>query len=174
MTSEISETRECPSCGGTMTGLKCDWDLCGLDIAALNEPVTTLVHQHLTAADRAALPLFIAAGRANHWISGAYDPPFNERSFVKCRTQAMLWEKFKHGNWCNGTAFLYGDLCFIEQGNGNDEWLTVKLFREPEPHVVAFESISWYHIITRTPDKFEPLLARLVAASEEQCRNLTY
>ena len=41
----------------------------------------------------------------------------------------------EHGNWCLGSAFYLGDVCFIEQVAGAGEWLVIK-------QNVAFESAS--------------------------------
>ncbi len=188
---------ECPSCSGTMTNGQCDWSLCGLDLAALNRSVEPASTANLTDADKAALPVLISLGRNNPWVSSSYDPPFNERSFYRCTTRDELRGKFEHGNWSNGTAFLFDNLCFIEQGNSN-EWLTIKMFAKGEcshcgplanpncfvecfcechdrpAHAVAFESISWRRMIRRKPAEFDPMLDALLAATEEQCRNLTY
>lgn len=64
--------------------------------------------------------------RVNPWIKYAYDPPFSENSFCECSSIAELEERIGHGNWCLGTAFFYGNLCFINQVDGGDEWLTIK------------------------------------------------
>lgn len=166
--------RECPSCGGASSindTEQCSY--CGLDLAALRKPVAPSNAANLTDADRAALPALLEIGRRNLWIRDAWDPAFNERSFYRCTSRDELRQKFEHGNWSNGTAFGFESLWFIEQGNGNDEWLTVKTFDDRPP--VAFESISWHYIITRgDAGKFNEYLDRLVAATAEQCQTLTY
>lgn len=104
-------------------------------------------------------------GRENPWIHEAYDPPFLIDSFVGCFSIEELEERIGHGNWSLGTAFYYRDLCFINQINGGDEWLTIR-------HGFAFESITFGPHIER--GEFASLVRRLLAASEEQCRELEY
>ncbi|MDL2232070.1 hypothetical protein LJC63_00630 [Ruminococcaceae bacterium OttesenSCG-928-L11] len=55
-----------------------------------------------------------------------------------------LLEKFEHGNWSVRTGFLLGDLAFVEQVSGGNEWLT--LCRE-EQGWRSFESISFCNMI---------------------------
>ena len=88
------------------------------------------------------LSRWLELGRANRWITRAVDPPFTETSFAECRTVDELLDRFEHGNWCLGQAFYLDDLCFIQQVDGGDEWLTIK-------QDLAFESISFGHIIRR-------------------------
>ena len=104
-------------------------------------------------------------GRDNPWIREAYDPPFRIDSFVGCFSIEELEERVGHGNWSLGTSFYYRDLCFINQINGGDEWLTIR-------HGFAFESITFGPSIEE--GRFASIIRRLLAASEEQCRELTY
>lgn len=104
-------------------------------------------------------------GRENAWIRDAYDPPFLIDGFVGCYSVEELEERIGHGNWSLGTSFYYRDLCFIQQVNGGDEWLTIR-------YGIAFESITFGPIIER--GEFASLVRRLLAASEEQCQALTY
>ena len=104
-------------------------------------------------------------GRANQWISSADDPPFTRGSFVGCFSVEELAEQIGHGNWTIGTAFYYRDLCFINQVDGGDEWLTIR-------HGIAFESMTLEPSIEN--DSFASLVRRLLAASKEQCLRLTY
>ena len=104
-------------------------------------------------------------GRSNAWISRAVDPPFTRESFHECATLDELKERLQHGNWCLGQAFTYGRLCFINQVDGGDEWLCIK-------DDLAFESITFGLVIER--GEFDKLLTRLLRATPEQCRTLTY
>ena len=79
---------------------------------------------------------WLAIGLANRWIRRGCDPPFTRRSFTRCSDEAELKARLEHGNWCLGSAFYFGDLCFIEQVAGAGEWLVIK-------ETVAFESASW-------------------------------
>lgn len=108
---------------------------------------------------------WIQIGLRNPWIAQAYDPPFTKTSFYECTTPEELKEKFEHGNWCLGTAFHYRDVCFINQIDGGDEWLTIR-------HDMAFDSISWMLVIRN--GEFHNLLNRLLRATPEQCRRLEY
>lgn len=114
------------------------------------------------------LSKWLDIGRKNPWIREADDPPFNTRSFHECKDDAELLAKFRHGNWCLGQAFHIGDLCFINQVDGGDEWLTIKQDR-------AFESISFGRIIERGGEPAgQEILDRIRAATIEKCRSLEY
>jgi hypothetical protein len=78
---------------------------------------------------------WLALGRENYWIRRSVDPPFTRASFVRCADRAELTKKLAQGNWCLGSAFALGTLCFIQQVGGGDEWLVIK-------KNVAFESAS--------------------------------
>lgn len=54
-------------------------------------------------------------GRKNPWIKTAYDPPFNPDSLCVCYTVDELEERITGTAWSIGTAFVYRDLCFINQ-----------------------------------------------------------
>jgi Domain of unknown function (DUF3846) len=104
-------------------------------------------------------------GRNNPWIRAADDPPFTRDSFVGCYSIEELAERIGHGNWCIGTTFYYRDLCFINQVEGGDEWLTIR-------HGIAFESMTLNPSIE--DGTFESLVCRLLAATTEQCERLEY
>jgi len=109
---------------------------------------------------------WLALGNQNRWIRRlACDPPFTRRSFVECEGAAELKDRLAHGNWCLGTAFFLGDLCFIEQQAGAGEWLVIK-------QNVAFESASCTRMISA--GTFDAFLADIQAATVEQCAALTY
>jgi hypothetical protein len=104
-------------------------------------------------------------GRANPWISSADDPPFTKASFVGCFSVEELEQQIGHGNWTIGTAFYYRDLCFINQVEGGDEWLTIR-------HGIAFESMTLESSIEN--GTLASLVRRLLAATREQCLRLRY
>jgi hypothetical protein len=108
---------------------------------------------------------WLAIGRRNIWIDRAYDPPFTRASFAECKTLDELRARFEHGNWSLGTAFWFGALCFIQQVDGGDEWLTIK-------ENVAFESASCGRMIAA--GSFDEFMRRIEAASLEQCASLDY
>jgi hypothetical protein len=104
-------------------------------------------------------------GVGNPWIREANDPPFTRNSFIGCFSVKELEDQLGFGNWSLGTAFYYRDLCFINQINGGDEWLTIR-------HGVAFESITVQSYIE--DGEFASLITRLLTASKEQCQRLEY
>jgi len=108
---------------------------------------------------------WLAIGEANRWICWACDPAFTRKCFVECADAAGLAERLSHGNWCLGQSFFLGDLCFIQQVGGGDEWLVIK-------HNVAFESASCGTMIATV--RFADFLARIQAATVEQCAALAY
>jgi hypothetical protein len=91
-----------------------------------------------------------------------------EYTWVSCIGE--LKAIMEHGNWAIRTAFVLGDLCFMQQVNGGDEWLTLKFFKEHG--WVSFESISFELVIR--DGEFEDLIARLITASYEDCKGLNY
>jgi len=114
------------------------------------------------------LSRWLDIGKKNAWIREADDPPFNTRSFHECKDDAELLDKFTNGNWCLGQAFHVGDLCFIQQVDGGDEWLTIK-------QDVPFESISFGAIIRREGrEAAQAILDRIRSATIERCRSLDY
>lgn len=89
-------------------------------------------------------------GMKNGWCSGEYDRQdgnfiveedrLNEKSVCVIDSIGELRRFFKHGNWCLGCAVIYKDLCFIQQINGGDEWLTI---RKTAKGAESFESITF-------------------------------
>ena len=55
-----------------------------------------------------------------------------------------LIEAFRHGNWSVRTGFVLGDLAFVEQVSGGNEWLALK---NDQGHWNPFDSISFYQIL---------------------------
>jgi hypothetical protein len=108
---------------------------------------------------------WLAVGRENLWIRRAADPLFTRCSFVVCADASELKARLAHGNWSMGQAFFLGNLCFIQQVGGGDEWLVIK-------ETVAFESASCGHMIAI--GTFDPFLARIQTASVERCKALDY
>lgn len=111
---------------------------------------------------------WLTIGKKNAWISEADDPPFSTQSFHECKTDAELLEKLASANWTNGQAFFVGNLCFIEQGDSNDEWLAIK-------DGVPFDSISFAHIIKdEGMQAAQRIIDDIRAATVEQCKRLEY
>lgn len=108
---------------------------------------------------------WIQIGKGNPWIRYTCDPPFNELSFCECLSIDELEEKIRHENWCLSAAFFYKNLCFINQIDGGDEWLTIK-------DDYAFESFTFSGIIRDR--RFKGIIERLLAATKRQCIKLDY
>jgi len=108
---------------------------------------------------------WLAIGNRNHWVKYSNDPPFTLKSFSKCETIEELEENISQGNWCLGQAFYYKNLCFINQVDGGDEWLTIK-------DDLSFESMTFSGIIK--DGEFYDLINRLLTASLIDCKNLDY
>jgi len=119
---------------------------------------------------RERLRTFLRLGNENPWVREAWDPPFNELSFCVCSDEDQLIEKILRGNWCLGQAFVLDDICFINQVDGGDEWLTIK-------GSTAFESITMQTATEsreQAEERIRDTLRRIRSASEEQCRKLDY
>lgn len=123
--------------------------------------------------------LFYAEGMKNGWASGRYaiqdgnyivkEDRLNKNSIAVFSDIKELKHFFRMGNWCLGQAVMYGDLCFIQQVNAGDEWLTLKYFSKEG--VLAFESVSFNHF---GESKFEDFIQRIEKASYQQCKELRY
>lgn len=126
--------------------------------------------ESLSPEQREHVHTFFAIGRQNLWIRLAYDPPFSELSFVICSDVRDLAERILRGNWCLGQAFVLDDLCFINQIDGGDEWLTIK-------GNTPFESITMqidYETDESAQKRFFETVDRIQKATERQCRKLDY
>ncbi len=78
--------------------------------------------------------------------SDEYPPSDYEWSIKEVADVDELMEAFKHGNWSKRTGFVLGNLAFIEQVSGGNEWLAV---RRENGEWKTFDSISFYNIIER-------------------------
>jgi len=114
----------------------------------------------------------------NEWVK-RWGIPFREDPFMEldydyciheCSSLEELKKKFEHGNWAIRQAFVFKNLCFVNQVNGGDEWWTIKEVDDGE--LVAFESISFRFVIR--DGKFEGMMKRLLKATKKQCRSLEY
>ena len=73
----------------------------------------------------------------------AHDYPWGIKE-VDCVEE--LLDVFEHGNWSVRTGFVLGDLAFIEQVSGGNEWLALKL---DGGEWKSFDSISFYHMLEK-------------------------
>lgn len=124
----------------------------------------------LSAEQRELLSRWMRIGQKNPWIAEAYDPPFTVLSFEFCRDVRHITERLLQGNWCLGQAFALENICFINQIDGGDEWLTIK-------DGLSFESIT----MRRRGEEAEIAEKRVIGlieciqrATELQCRRLEY
>lgn len=84
------------------------------------------MENQLELRENTLIQAWFKIGKLNRWIAKAHDPIFTERSIVLCPTIESLQEKIGLGNWCLGQGFAFMNLCFINQIDGGDEWLTIK------------------------------------------------
>ncbi len=94
----------------------------------------------------------------------AYEEPLNEHDFFQCGTIAELYSFLSRGNWMLGQPFYYQNLCFINQINAGDEWLVIR-------DGLAFESLT---AGAMEYQEFKEWVKRVMKATEEDLRNLTY
>lgn len=114
----------------------------------------------------------------NGWLKrGGYDwqdDPWLEEypyDFSRASTIEELASFFSNGNWAIRQGVLFGDLAFIQQVNGGDEWWTLK--RLPDGSWLDFESYTMSYIL---PDmsNFTRKIASMQLATPEECKHLEY
>lgn len=108
------------------------------------------------------------AGKVNPWIAEAWDPPFDIKQVVQAPNLAALEWFFIHGNWCLGSTILYGDLAFMNQVDGGDEWLVMRRGG------LVFESYSFQYALGQDRDCLKRFIADAHAASDLELRGLKY
>lgn len=81
----------------------------------------------------------------------------------------LLKRFFLHGNWGVRTAVMHGDLIFVNQVNGGDEWWTLKV---TDSDMISFESITMRLVIDR--GEFDSMLDRMIAADAKACKSHSY
>ena len=111
------------------------------------------------------IPVWFKIGKSNRWIKNAHDPIFEEKSIKICNSVEELKNYIGQGNWCLGTGFAYLNLCFINQIDGGDEWLTIK-------DDYSFESITFQSYIK--DNKFEDMISTFLSASKSALITLQY
>lgn len=114
----------------------------------------------------------------NSWLKrGGYDwqdDPWLEEypyDFSRIPTIQDLADYFSSGNWTIRQGVLFGDLAFIQQVNGGDEWWTLK--KLPDGSWLNFESYTMSFIL---PDmsRFTRAIASMQLATPEECKHLEY
>lgn len=124
----------------------------------------------LSAEQQKLLIKWLRIGKRNPWIAEAYDPPFTVLSFEFCRDVRYLAERILQGNWCLGQAFAFENICFINQIDGGDEWLTIK-------DGLSFESITMRRREEepeRSIERVTGLVECIQRATALQCQRLEY
>jgi hypothetical protein len=134
------------------------------------------------------LATWLRIGRENYWIGLAYDPPFTERSFYACATLRELKENLAGHAWSVGTAFVYQNICFINQIDGGNEFLVIRddlpfesfstelmVMHDFEP-VNGFDrwSEEQYKMAADNKGYFDDVIARVLRATPAQLRGLKY
>ncbi len=114
----------------------------------------------------------------NGWLKrGGFDwqdDPWMEEypyEFDRCFTMQDLQDFFKQGNWGIRQGVVYGDLAFIQQVNGGDEWWTLKKADDGTWH--DFESISFGRIAGDISELIRHIAGMRIATVEE-CERLDY
>lgn len=127
-----------------------------------------IILENLGKENREHIKNWFEIGKKNPFICKAEDPKFTEDSFTECKTLDYLIEIFKHCNWCIGQAFYYKNLCFINQVNAGDEWLTIR-------DGVHFESASCGAMIKYDGEEYFKLwIEDCLTASVEELKHLDY
>ena len=115
--------------------------------------------------------------QTNDWVKrGGYpcqDDPYMEEypyEFDRCFSMEDLQDFFKQGNWGIRQGVVYGDLAFIQQVNGGDEWWTLK---KDGDGWVPFESISFGHIAGDISELTRHIACMRIATVDE-CKHLDY
>ncbi len=109
------------------------------------------------------LKMWLEIGLENPWISAEVDPPFDMTSFYPCLDEEELKQCFEKRCWVVGQAFYLGNLCFIQQRNGGDEWLTIK-------DNVVVDSLSWTVIIEQ--GEYETQLRELQSLNTQDSKEV--
>lgn len=131
---------------------------CGRYIAAGDSCYFNQKHGKVLCEDcgkREMTDMWLFEGYRNPWIRTAYDPMFTRESFQVVDTVEELMEKFRYGNWSLGNAFIYKNLCFINQVNGGDEWMTLKDW-------CPFESITFRAVLRHGEQYFRKYIRELL------------
>lgn len=113
----------------------------------------------------------------NGWLKrGGYpwqDDPYLEEypyEFDRCFSMEDLSDFFKAGNWAIRQGVVYGDLAFIQQVDGGDEWWTLK---QDGPDWVPFESLS-LQAIAKERSELVRYVAGMRIATVDECKHLNY
>ena len=105
-------------------------------------------------------------------IAWQEDPSMEEYpyEFDRCFSMDDLSDFFNAGNWAIRQGVIYGDLAFIQQVNGGDEWWALK---QDGDTWVPFENVAFQEI---AEDRSELVrhIAGMRIATPEECQRLEY
>ncbi|ONG72112.1 hypothetical protein BKK44_10005 [Bacillus cereus] len=88
-----------------------------------------------------------------------------EFTLKNCKTIIEFVEFMKQGNWAIRQGVSIGNLLFVNQINGGDEWLSIK--KDEEGNLKAFDSISFLSIYESLGDeKFIDFIQELLKKSK--------
>lgn len=120
----------------------------------------------------------IEACQRNAWLKHGgipwEDDPYLEDypyEFSRAESIEALKGFFEHGNWALRQGVLFGDLAFINQINGGDEWWVLKNLGEGS--WLDFESMNMGAIAKDSSD-FIRNVAGMQLATEDECRTKEY
>uniref|UniRef100_A0A6M3LFT3 Uncharacterized protein n=1 Tax=viral metagenome TaxID=1070528 RepID=A0A6M3LFT3_9ZZZZ len=110
---------------------------------------------------------------SNPWLNDEEYPTWDytwDAPTVFADKEALL-AFFRGGNCTVRYAVQYHNLVFINQDNGGDEWLTIKLH---DGRLHPFESITFHAVIRCGDIYFHHMIEDMEAATLEQCKSLSY
>jgi hypothetical protein len=113
----------------------------------------------------------------NQWLNNTTDYPLLAYPFEFMEPASIEGMKmiFSTQNWAIRQGIVFRNLCFINQIDGGDEWLTIKQFEDGTQ--LAFESIIFCEIANDDDAvgiNFEALIESLLKADYEQCKTPNY
>lgn len=119
--------------------------------------------------------MIIEACKDNPWLMDEEDYPTTHPDYmwhnpVEVEDLKKLAEHFS-GFWCIRTTFIYKSLAFVQQVDGSDEWLTLKI---TENGLYPFNSCSFWPSLERNKMEFYKDVLRMDKASLERCLSLKY
>lgn len=134
--------------------------------------------RHLEPVDAKTAEELERKCQENGWLKrGGYawqDDPYLEDypyAFVTAPDMNSLAAYFESGVWAIRQGVVYGDLAFVQQVNGGDEWWTLK---RDDGTWKDFEFVSCSHMVTRSRADFDRLVASMRTAMPVECARLEY
>lgn len=112
--------------------------------------------------------------QGNPWLMDSDYPMYDYAFDAPTRFDSIseLTDFFIQGNWALRQAVQYKNLVFIQQVNGGDEWLTLKVY---EGKLYAYESITMCGVIhCEGLAGYENYIERMVNATLDECKRFDY